>query len=189
MQFGGQTPLKLARDLEATGVPIIGTSAGHRSTSPRTASASSSCCTELKLRQPPNRTARTEEEAMQLAAGDRLPGGGAAALRARRPRDGDRARAARPRALHARGGEGVERLARCCSTASSNDAIEVDVDCVCDGERRAHRRHHGAHRAGRRALRRLGLLAAAVLAVAARSQDELRRQTRAMAQGAATSSG
>ena len=26
MQFGGQTPLKLARDLEAAGVPIIGTS-------------------------------------------------------------------------------------------------------------------------------------------------------------------
>ena len=34
-----------------------------------------------------------------------------------------------------------------------DDAIEVDVDAICDGERRADRRHHGAHRAGRRALR------------------------------------
>ena len=29
VQYGGQTPLKLARDLDAAGVPIIGTSAGH----------------------------------------------------------------------------------------------------------------------------------------------------------------
>ena len=65
-----------------------------------------------------------------------------------------------------------------------NDAIEVDVDCVCDGKRRADRRHHGAHRGGRRALRRLGLLAAAVLARRPSVEDELRRQTVAMAHGA-----
>jgi carbamoyl-phosphate synthase large subunit len=41
VQFGGQTPLKLARALEAAGVPIIGTSP-DRSTAPRTASDSSS---------------------------------------------------------------------------------------------------------------------------------------------------
>ena len=34
------------------------------------------------------------------------------------------------------------------------DAFEMDVDCVCDGAGRAHRRHHGADRAGRRALGR-----------------------------------
>ena len=45
VQYGGQTPLKLALDLERAGVPIIGTIARHRSTSPRTASASRSCCT------------------------------------------------------------------------------------------------------------------------------------------------
>ena len=65
-----------------------------------------------------------------------------------------------------------------------NDAIEVDVDAVCDGKRRAHRRHHGAHRAGGRALGRLGLLAAAASASPPTLQDELRRQTVAMAQGA-----
>jgi carbamoylphosphate synthase large subunit len=44
VQYGGQTPLKLALDLERNGVPIIGTSP-TASTSPRTASASRSCCT------------------------------------------------------------------------------------------------------------------------------------------------
>ena len=69
VQFGGQTPLKLARDLEAAGVPIIGTIArldrhrrGPRAL-PEAAARSSGCS------QPPNRTARTEEEA--IAAGAR----------------------------------------------------------------------------------------------------------------------
>jgi carbamoyl-phosphate synthase large subunit len=62
-----------------------------------------------------------------------------------------------------------------------NDAIECDVDCLRDGHRRdLHRRRDGAHRAGRRAQRRLGLLAAAVLPVAA-TVAELKRQTAAMA--------
>ena len=62
-----------------------------------------------------------------------------------------------------------------------NDAIEVDVDAICDGKRCADRRHHGAHRAGRRAFRRFGLFAAAVSACRQEMQDELRRQTVAMA--------
>ena len=44
VQFGGQTPLKLARALEAADVPILGTSP-TRSISPRTATASSACST------------------------------------------------------------------------------------------------------------------------------------------------
>ncbi len=47
-----------------------------------------------------------------------------------------------------------------------SDAIEVDVDALCDGKRRVHRRHHGAYRGGRHPFRRLGLLAAAALALA-----------------------
>ena len=43
------------------------------------------------------------------------------------------------------------------------DATEVDVDAICDGERRRDRRHHGAHRAGGRPLRGQRLLDAAVL--------------------------
>ncbi|WDT80813.1 MAG: hypothetical protein MPW14_03235 [Candidatus Manganitrophus sp.] len=45
VQFGGQTPLKLAGRLEAAGVPIIGTTPRTPSTAPRTASASSRCWT------------------------------------------------------------------------------------------------------------------------------------------------
>ena len=54
--------------------------------------------------------------------------------------------------------------------------------CLSDGTRTCHRRHHGAHRTGRRAFRRLGLFVAAVFAVAG-DQDELQRQTVAMAKG------
>jgi carbamoyl-phosphate synthase large subunit len=46
VQFGGQTPLKLSRALEAAGVPIIGTSP-DASIWPRTASASRSWSTKL----------------------------------------------------------------------------------------------------------------------------------------------
>ena len=43
------------------------------------------------------------------------------------------------------------------------DAVEMDVDAVCDGQRR-YRRHHGAHRGGRHPLRRFGLRSAALFA-------------------------
>ena len=117
VQYGGQTPLKLARDLEANGVPIIGTSPDmidmaedrerfqqllHR--------------LELQAAAEPHRAHRGGGDRGRRR--DRLSAGRAAVVRARRARDGDRPRAARPRALHARGGQGVERFARCCSTAS-----------------------------------------------------------------------
>ena len=66
VQYGGQTPLKLARALEANGVPIIGTSpesidlAEDRERFQRLVD-------QLGLRQPPNRTARSAEEAQVLA--------------------------------------------------------------------------------------------------------------------------
>ncbi|TAM18772.1 MAG: carbamoyl-phosphate synthase large subunit [Candidimonas sp.] len=66
VQFGGQTPLKLARALEANGVPIIGTS-------PESIDAAEDrerfqkLLNKLGLRQPPNRTARTEGEALSHA--------------------------------------------------------------------------------------------------------------------------
>ena len=41
------------------------------------------------------------------------------------------------------------------------EATEVDVDALADGDGRGHRRHHGAHRRSRRALRRLFVRAAA----------------------------
>src|SRR5690554_5101968 len=66
VQYGGQTPLKLARALEAAGVPIIGTSpesidlAEDRERFQRLVG-------DLALEQPPNRTARSPEEALVLA--------------------------------------------------------------------------------------------------------------------------
>ena len=47
-----------------------------------------------------------------------------------------------------------------------NDAIEVDVDCIADGETRLCRRRDGAYRGGRHPFRRLRLRAAALHAVA-----------------------
>lgn len=66
VQYGGQTPLKLARALEANGVNIIGTS-------PDSIDAAEDrerfqhLLQNLGLHQPPNRTARTEEEGIRLA--------------------------------------------------------------------------------------------------------------------------
>ena len=55
------------------------------------------------------------------------------------------------------------------------DAIEVDVDAISDGETRRDRRHHGAHRGGRHPLRRLELLAAAAHARPTACIDEIAR--------------
>ncbi|HHZ70972.1 MAG TPA: carbamoyl-phosphate synthase large subunit [Methylococcaceae bacterium] len=66
VQYGGQTPLKLARALEAAGVPIIGTSpdsidlAEDRERFKR-------LLERLELKQPPNETARSTEEAIVAA--------------------------------------------------------------------------------------------------------------------------
>ncbi len=51
-----------------------------------------------------------------------------------------------------------------------DDAIEVDVDCISDGDGGDDRRHHGARRAGGHPFRRFGLLAAAVFALGRRSR-------------------
>ena len=132
VQYGGQTPLKLARDLEAAGVPIIGTSpdsidlAEDRERFQR-------LINELGLRQPPNATARSESEALEAAANIGYP------------------LVVRP--SYVLGGRAMEvvfddaELSRYIRTAVSvsndspvlldrflDDAIEVDVDAVCDGE-------------------------------------------------------
>ena len=74
---------------------------------------------QLKLKQPPNRTARTEEQALALAREDRLPAGRAAVVRARRPRDGDRAPSRPTCERYMRDAVKVSNdSARCCSTAS-----------------------------------------------------------------------
>ena len=166
VQFGGQTPLKLALELEANGVPIIGTSPDSIDIA-EDRERFQQLLHKLGLKQPPNRTARTEEAALELAQQIGYPlvvrpsyvlGGRAMEI------------------VH--GDKDLQRYMREAVKVSDkspvlldrflDDAIEVDVDCISDGAQRDDRRHHGAHRAGRRPLRRLGLLAAAVLAAAPR---------------------
>jgi len=66
VQYGGQTPLKLARPLEAEGVPIIGTSPDSIDLA-EDRERFQQLIEQLKLKQPPNRTARAKDEAVQLA--------------------------------------------------------------------------------------------------------------------------
>jgi len=66
VQYGGQTPLKLARALEAADVPIIGTSPDSIDLA-EDRERFQKLVDELKLKQPPNRTARNEPDAIRLA--------------------------------------------------------------------------------------------------------------------------
>jgi len=133
VQFGGQTPLKLARDLEAAGVPIIGTSpdmidcAEDRERFQQMIEA-------LKLRQPPNRTARDPKEAMRLAEEIGYPLvvrpsyvlGGRAMEIVHQPADLER---------YMREAVKVSNDSPVLLDRFLNDATEVDVDAVSDGNR------------------------------------------------------
>ncbi len=132
VQYGGQTPLKLALDLERNGVPIIGTSPDMIDAA-EDRERFQKLLQDLGLRQPPNRTARTEEEALKLAEEIGYPlvvrpsyvlGGRAMEI------------------VH--DGRDLERYMREAVKVSNdspvlldrflNDAIECDVDSICDGD-------------------------------------------------------
>ena len=93
VQFGGQTPLNLARALEAAGVPIIGTS-------PESIDLAEDrerfrlVIERLGLKQPPNASATCYRRGAADRRADRLPGRRPAQLRAGRPGHGDRLRRA-----------------------------------------------------------------------------------------------
>ncbi|MGB7540507.1 MAG: carbamoyl-phosphate synthase large subunit [Burkholderiales bacterium] len=133
VQFGGQTPLKLARDLEANGVPIIGTSPDMIDAA-EDRERFQKLIDRLGLNQPPNRTARNEADALRLAEEIGYPlvvrpsyvlGGRAMEI------------------VHQK--SDLERYMREAVKVSNdspvlldrflNDATEVDVDAVSDGER------------------------------------------------------
>jgi len=178
VQFGGQTPLKLARDLERAGVPIIGTSPDAIDRA-EDRERFQKMLHELKLLQPPNRTARTEDEAIEGAKAIGYPvvvrpsyvlGGRAMEI------------------VHAE--SDLKRYMREAVKVSNdspvlidrflNDAIEVDVDAVCDGDRvliggiMEHIEQAGVHSGD-------SACSLPPFSLSAEMQNELRRQTVAMA--------
>ena len=131
VQYGGQTPLKLALDLARAGVPIVGTSPDSIDMA-EDRERFQALLHQIGLRQPPNRTARTEEQALALAHEIGYPlvvrpsyvlGGRAMEI------------------VH--GDKDLERYMREAVRVSEkspvlldrflDDAIEVDVDCISDG--------------------------------------------------------
>ena len=133
VQYGGQTPLKLAKALEAAGVPIIGTSPDSIDVA-EDRERFQKLLQRLDLRQPPNRTARTESEAIQLAQEIGYPLvvrpsyvlGGRAMEVVHEQRDLER---------YMRDAVKVSNDSPVLLDRFLNDAIEVDVDCLADGER------------------------------------------------------
>ena len=182
VQYGGQTPLKLALDLERAGVPIVGTSPDSIDIA-EDRERFQKLLNELGLKQPPNRTARTEESALRLAQEIGYPlvvrpsyvlGGRAMEI------------------VH--GDKDLERYMREAVKVSEkspvlldrflDDAIEVDVDCIADGSDEAsgvmiggimeHVEQAGIHSGD-------SACSLPPYSLPAELQDELRRQTKMMA--------
>ncbi len=132
VQFGGQTPLKLARDLEANGVPIIGTSPDMIDMA-EDRERFQQMLHRLDLKQPPNRTARTEADALAAAEAIGYPLvvrpsyvlGGRAMEIVHEQRDLER---------YMREAVKVSNDSPVLLDRFLNDAIEVDVDALCDGK-------------------------------------------------------
>ena len=89
VQFGGQTPLKLARELEAQGVPIIGTTPDAIDRA-EDRERFQQMIQKLGLKQPVNTTVRSTEEARAGSRHYWLSAGGAPLLCAGWPRHGNR---------------------------------------------------------------------------------------------------
>jgi carbamoyl-phosphate synthase large subunit len=130
VQFGGQTPLKLARRLEEAGVPIIGTSPDSIDVA-EDRELFQKLVKQLGLRQPPNCTARTRR-GRALGRGCRISAGGASVLRARWPRHGDRHNEDDLRA-YMKDAVNVSNDSPVLLDRFLDQAVEVDVDLVCDG--------------------------------------------------------
>ena len=132
VQYGGQTPLKLAKGLEAEGVPIIGTLPDDIDAA-EDRERFQSILNDLKLKQPPNRTARNPEQALLLAKEIGYPLvvrpsyvlGGRAMEIVHEQNDLER---------YMREAVKVSNKSPVLLDRFLNDALEVDVDAISDGE-------------------------------------------------------
>ncbi|BBP01834.1 carbamoyl-phosphate synthase large subunit [Sulfuriferula nivalis] len=178
VQYGGQTPLKLARELEAFGTPIIGTTPDMIDCA-EDRERFQQMLMGLGLKQPPNRTARSAEEAMAGAAEIGYP----LVVRPSYVLGG--------RAMEiVRAEEDLQRYMREAVKVSNdspvlldrflNDAIEIDVDAVSDGVDvviggiMEHIEQAGVHSGD-------SACSLPPYSLSAEIQDEIRRQTVAMA--------
>ncbi len=178
VQYGGQTPLKLARDLEAAGVPVIGTTPDCIDLA-EDRERFQQLVNELGLKQPPNRLARSIDEAVKGAAEIGFP------------------LVVRP--SYVLGGRAMEivynetdlkfYMENAVSVSNDapvlldrflDDAVEVDVDAICDGEQvligsiMEHIEQAGVHSGD-------SACSLPPYSLSAEVQDQLREQTRQLA--------
>ena len=180
VQFGGQTPLKRARDLEANGVPIIGTSPDMIDAA-EDRERFQKLLHDLGLKQPPNRTARTPEQAIELAAEIGYPLvvrpsyvlGGRAMEIVHEQKDLER---------YMREAVKVSNDSPVLLDRFLNDATEVDMDALSDGKQviiggiMEHIEQAGVHSGD-------SACSLPPFTLSKEIQDELRRQTEMMAKG------
>ena len=178
VQYGGQTPLKLARDLEAAGVPVIGTTPDCIDLA-EDRERFQQLVNELGLKQPPNRLARSIDEAVKGAEEIGFP------------------LVVRP--SYVLGGRAMEivynetdlkfYMENAVSVSNDapvlldrflDDAVEVDVDAICDGEQvligsiMEHIEQAGVHSGD-------SACSLPPYSLSAEVQDQLREQTRQLA--------
>jgi len=178
VQYGRQTPLKLARDLERNGVPIIGTSPDMIDAA-EDRERFQQMLHDLGLKQPPNRTARNPDSAIRMAEEIGYPLvvrpsyvlGGRAMEIVREEADLRRYMAEAVK---------VSNKSPVLLDRFLNDAIEVDVDALSDGEQvviggiMQHIEQAGVHSGD-------SACSLPPYSLSQEVQDELRRQTVAMA--------
>ncbi|NKB62050.1 MAG: carbamoyl-phosphate synthase large subunit [Gammaproteobacteria bacterium] len=178
VQYGGQTPLKLARELEKAGAPVIGTSPDsiHKA---EDRFFFQQLLAELDLLQPPNRTASDPEQALALAEQIGYPLvvrpsyvlGGRAMEIVHNPED---------LKVYMTNAVSVSFDSPVLLDRFLNDAIEVDVDAVSDGSVvviggiMEHIEEAGVHSGD-------SACSLPPFSLPGKLQDELRRQTREMA--------